>query len=92
MFVEIGINTMKADYFKTKEEIYRIETICECLDIDYRARWDSPFQFSEVRIVCSNNKAKKFLKLIKLSNLKNCVDHLIHDVKDKRFLLEGTYE
>ena len=90
MFVEIGINTMKADYFKTKEEIYRIETICECLDIDYRARWDSPIKYSEVRVVCSNNKAKKFLKLIKLFNIH--YDHLIHDVKDKNFLYEGTYE
>ena len=90
MLVEIGINTMKSDYFKTKEEIYRIETICECLDIDYMVNFDSPIQFSEVRVVCSNNKAKKFLKLIKLFNIH--YDHLIHDVKDKSFLYEGTYE
>ena len=90
MLVEIGINTIKADYFNTVEEVDRIGTICECLDIDYRERWDSPFQRSEVRVVCSLNKAKKFLKLIKLFNIH--YDHYRKDVKDKNFLYEGTYD
>ena len=75
MFVEIGINTIKSDYFKTVDEIYRIGTICECLDIDYINNLDSPFQKSEIRIVCNTVKAKKLLKIFKLFDIQ--YDHYV---------------
>lgn len=88
MLVEIGINTIKADYFNTVEEIDRIETICECLDIDYIVNYDSPFQRSEIRIVCNKVKAKKLLKLFNILDIH--YDHYIF-TNDKSFLEKGFY-
>ena len=83
MLVEIGINTIKSDYFKTVDEIDRIGTICECLDIDYKNNLDSPFQKSEIRIVCNTVKAKKLLKLFKLFDIQ--YDHYVK-THNKSFL------
>lgn len=84
MLVEIGINTMKADYFKNNEEVDRIINICKSLDLDYSANFLNPCNKSEVRIVCSLNKANKFLKLIKQYNIH--YDRFIQDVKNKNFI------
>ena len=84
MLVEIGINTIKSDYFKTVDEMYRIETICECLDIDYKANLDSPFQKSEIRIVCNKVKAKKLLKIFKLFGIQ--YDHYVNNINNMSFI------
>ena len=84
MLVEIGINTMKTDYFKTKEDVEKVLNICKSLDVDYSANFLNPPYKSEVRIVCTNKKAKEFLKLLKQSNI-NC-DRFITNVKNKNFI------
>ena len=84
MLVEIGINTMKSDYFKTKEEVEKVLNICKSLDVDYSANVLIPCNKSEVRVVCTNKKAKEFLKLLKESNIH--YDHFIKNVKNKNFI------
>ena len=85
MFVEIGINTMKSDYFKTKEDVEKVLNICKSLDVDYSANFLNPPNNSEVRVVCSSvKKAKEFVKLLKQSNIK--YDHFITKKKNKNFI------
>lgn len=84
MLCEIGINTMKSDYFKTKEEVEKVLNICKSLDVDYSANILNPPNRSEVRVVCTNKKAKEFLKLLKQSNIHH--DRFIKDVKNKNFI------
>ena len=85
MFVEIGINTIKSDYFKTKEDVEKVLNICKSLNVDYSANFLNPPNNSEVRIVCSSvKKAKELLKLLKQSNI-NC-DHFITKKKNKDFI------
>ena len=85
MFVEIGINTIKANYFKTKEDVENVINICKSLNVDYSANFLNPPNNSEVRIVCSSvKKAKELLKLLKQSNI-NC-DHYITKKKNKDFI------
>ena len=84
MFVEIGINTMKSDYFKTKEDVEKVLNICKSLDVDYSANFLNPPDRSEVRVVCTNKKAKEFVKLLKQSNIK--YDHFITKKKNKNFI------
>ena len=84
MFVEIGINTIKSDYFKTNEEVEKVLNICKSLDVDYSANFLIPCNKSEVRVVCTNKKAKEFLKLLKQSNIH--YDHYITKKKNKNFI------
>lgn len=85
MFVEIGINTIKSDYFKTNEEVEKVLNICKSLDVDYSANFLIPCNKSEVRVVCSSvKKAKEFLKLLKQSNIH--YDHYITKKKNKNFI------
>ena len=85
MLCEIGINTMKSDYFKTKEDVEKVLNICKSLDVDYSANFLNPPNKSEVRVVCSSvKKAKEFLKLLKQSNIN--YDHFIKNVKNKNFI------
>ena len=85
MFVEIGINTIKSDYFKTKEDVEKVLNICKSLDVDYSANFLNPPGRSEVRVVCSTvKKAKEFLKLLKQSNIH--YDHFITKKKNKNFI------
>ena len=84
MFVEIGINTIKSDYFKTNEEVEKVLNICKSLDVDYSANVLIPCNKSEVRVVCTNKKAKEFLKLLKQSNIH--YDHYITKKKNKNFI------
>lgn len=85
MFVEIGINTIKAKYFKTKEDVEKVLNICKSLNVDYSANFLNPPDRSEVRIVCcSVKKAKELLKLLKQSNI--TYDHYITKKKNKDFI------
>ena len=84
MLCEIGINTMKADYFKTKEDVEKVLNICKSLDVDYSANFLNPPNNSEVRVVCSYKKAKEFKKLLKQSNIN--YDHFITNVNNKNFI------
>lgn len=85
MFVEIGINTIKSDYFKTNEEVEKVLNICKSLDVDYSANVLIPCNKSEVRVVCSTvKKAKEFLKLLKQNNIH--YDHYITKKKNKNFI------
>ena len=84
MLCEIGINTMKSDYFKTKEDVEKVLNICKSLDVDYSANFLNPPNNSEVRVVCTNKKAKEFKKLLKQSNIN--YDHFITNVKNKNFI------
>ena len=89
MLVEIGINTMKRDFFKTKEDVENVINICKSLDVDYSANFLNPPDRSEVRIVCTNKKGKEVLKLLKQSNIK--CDRFITNVKkvlEFRFFLK----
>ena len=75
---------MKSDYFKTKEEVEKVLNICKSLDVDYSANFLIPCNKSEVRVVCTNKKAKEFLKLLKQSNIH--YDHYITKKKNKNFI------
>ena len=75
---------MKADYFKTNEEVEKVLNICKSLDVDYSANFLIPCNKSEVRIVCTNKKAKEFLKLLKQNNIH--YDHYITKKNNKNFI------